>query len=476
MTATLFPIFADLRDRAVLVVGGGAVARRKVAALLEAGARVIVGAPTLDDALEALAATGRITHLAGEFEPEWLDTVWLAIAATDDPAVNRSVAAAGDARRIFVNVVDVAALSSFQVPAVVQRGPLAIAISSGGAAPMLARALREKFETEIDESWGALASLFAEARDAIRQARPDLSERRAWFSGVLRGPIPDLLRRGRIESARIRLQASLAARKPQHRGRVALVGAGPGDAGLLTLRALRLLNEADVILHDRLVSAEVLSLARRDAERIEVGKEAGHHHTTQARIHELMLEHARAGRFVVRLKGGDPFVFGRGGEELEVLRAHRVDYEVVPGVTAALACAAYAGVPLTHREHADSVRFVTAHGKDESSSPDWPALAKERQTLAIYMGVSGLERLQRELIAHGRSPATPFALVENGSRRAQRVVTGTLAELHARAVGHQVGSPALLLLGETAALANSLHWFGAPPLAAAPAVPIPQAA
>jgi uroporphyrin-III C-methyltransferase/precorrin-2 dehydrogenase/sirohydrochlorin ferrochelatase len=231
-----------------------------------------------------------------------------------------------------------------------------------------------------------------------------------------------------------------------------------------------------VILHDRLVSAEVLSLARRDAERIEVGKEAGHHHTTQARIHELMLEHARAGRFVVRLKGGDPFVFGRGGEELEVLRAHRIDYEVVPGVTAALACAAYAGVPLTHRDHADSVRFVTAHGKDETSSPDWPALAKEHQTLAIYMGVSGLERLQRELIAHGRSPATPFALVENGSRRAQRVVTGTLAELHARAVGHRVGSPALLLLGETAALANSLHWFGAPPLAAAPAVPIPQAA
>jgi uroporphyrin-III C-methyltransferase/precorrin-2 dehydrogenase/sirohydrochlorin ferrochelatase len=207
MTAILFPIFADLRDRAVLVVGGGAVARRKVAALLEAGARVIVGAPALDDTLEALAATGRITHLAGEFVADWLDAVWLAIAATDDPAVNRAVAAAGEARRIFVNVVDVASLSSFQVPAVVQRGPLAIAISSGGAAPMLARALREKFETEIDESWGALASLFAEARDAIRQARPDLSERRAWFSGVLRGPIPDLLRRNIAGASRLSVPA-----------------------------------------------------------------------------------------------------------------------------------------------------------------------------------------------------------------------------------------------------------------------------
>jgi uroporphyrin-III C-methyltransferase/precorrin-2 dehydrogenase/sirohydrochlorin ferrochelatase len=255
-------------------------------------------------------------------------------------------------------------------------------------------------------------------------------------------------------------------------GRVALVGAGPGDAGLLTLRALRLLNQADVILHDRLVSRDVLALARRDAERIEVGKQAGNHHTTQARIHELMLHHARAGRFVVRLKGGDPFVFGRGGEELEVLRAAGIDYEVVPGVTAALACAAYAGVPLTHRDHADSVRFVTAHGADEMLSPDWSGLAKERQTLAIYMGVAGLERLQRELIVHGRDPATPFALIENGSRPHQRVIVGALANLSERATRHAVRSPALLLLGETAGLAAQLHWFGAAPIGDAPALDV----
>ena len=236
------------------------------------------------------------------------------------------------------------------------------------------------------------------------------------------------------------------------------------------MRALRLLNEADVILYDRLVSADVLRLARRDAERIEVGKRVGgDHQATQDRIHALMLKHARDGKFVVRLKGGDPFVFGRGGEELEVLRAAGIGYEVVPGVTAALACAAFAGVPLTHREHAQSVRFITAMGsykagKDSTNSPDWSALAKERQTLAIYMGVAGLDELQRELIAHGRDPATPFALIENGSRPNQRVVAGTLSNLAERAAEHQVRSPALLIIGEVAALSERLHWFGRAPL------------
>jgi uroporphyrin-III C-methyltransferase/precorrin-2 dehydrogenase/sirohydrochlorin ferrochelatase len=247
---------------------------------------------------------------------------------------------------------------------------------------------------------------------------------------------------------------------------VLLVGAGPGDPGLLTLRALRALNEADVILHDRLVSAEVLELARRDAERIEVGKQAGHHHTTQEGIHALLLEHARAGRRVVRLKGGDPFVFGRGGEELEFLRAHGIPYEVVPGVTAALACAAYAGVPLTHRDHAQSVRLVTAHCRGSRDTLDWAALARERQTLAVYMGVGELATLREQLLAHGRAASTPFALVENGSRPEQRVVTGTLATLPERAAAHAVRSPALLILGEVAALAGALAWFGQPPLGA----------
>ena len=249
-------------------------------------------------------------------------------------------------------------------------------------------------------------------------------------------------------------------------GSVALVGAGPGDPGLLTLRALRLLEEADVILHDRLVSDEVLRLASRDAERICVGKEAGDHRTTQERINALLVEHARAGKRVVRLKGGDPFVFGRGGEELEFLRTHGIDYEVVPGITAALACAAYAGVPLTHREHAQSLRLVTAHCKASLDTLDWAALAQERQTLAVYMGASMLDTLQAQLIAHGRDASTPFALVENGSRSEQRVVTGMLSQLAARAQLHRIRAPALLIVGEVAAFADTLHWFGAAPLGA----------
>jgi len=255
-----------------------------------------------------------------------------------------------------------------------------------------------------------------------------------------------------------------------------LVGAGPGDPGLLTLHALSALNEADVILHDRLVSTEVLDLARRDAERIEVGKQSGHHHTTQEGIHALLLTHARAGRRVVRLKGGDPFVFGRGGEELEFLREHGIAYQVVPGITAAVACAAYAGVPLTHRDHAQSVRFLTAHCQSSRDTLNWAALAQERQTLAVYMGVAELGVLQARLLAHGRAASTPFALIENGSRAEQRVVTGSLENLLERALAHQVRSPALLILGEVAALASTLAWFGAPPLGAAVhELPVPVA-
>jgi uroporphyrin-III C-methyltransferase/precorrin-2 dehydrogenase/sirohydrochlorin ferrochelatase len=474
----LFPLYADLQGRTVLVVGGGTVARRKVQALIESGAVVRVGAPQLESHLAQLATAGRIEHLVGEFDPAWLDSAWFVVAATDAVAVNRAVAEAAAARRLFANVVDDAELSSAQLPAVVRRGALQIAISSAGAAPMLARALREKLETELDESLGPLTELLAAWRGRIKRRLPDLAARRGFFSRILAGTVPAALRAGNLRAARRALVTELVATEARPRGRVALVGAGPGDAGLLTLRALRLLNEADVILHDRLVSPEVLNLARRDAERIEVGKQVGgDHHATQARIHALMLEHARAGRSVVRLKGGDPFIFGRGGEELEVLRAARIPYEVVPGITAALACAAYAGVPLTHREHAQSVRFITATGshqpdKNEKNSPDWSALATDRQTLAIYMGVAGLDELQRELIAHGRNPATPFALVENGTRREQRVVTGTLAELPERARAHSVRSPALLILGEVAALANSLQWYGSPPLTGAPTEPV----
>ncbi len=462
----LFPLFADLRSRRVVVVGGGAVARRKVEPLLESGAAVVLGAAELRDAtLRQWVAEGRIAWLPGVFHERWLDGAWLVIAATDNADTNRAVVQAADARRILANVVDDTHASRFHVPARVQRGPLQIAISSGGGAPMLARLVRERLEAQFDASFGLLAQFLAQRRTRIRARWPDTAQRRSAFARLLDGPLQGLLRRGNRFAAEHAFETALKdAGTATARGSVALVGAGPGDPGLLTLRALRVLNEADVILHDRLGTDQVLPLARRDAEKVEVGKRAGGVGMSQDAINALLVAHARAGRRVVRLKGGDPFVFGRGGEELEVLRAHGIDYEVVPGITAALACAAYAGVPLTHREHAQSVRLVTVHHRDSLDTVDWASLAAERQTLAVYMGVAALGTVQGQLLAHGRGASTPFALVENGSRPEQRVVTGTLGELAATARLHAVVSPALLILGEVAAFADTLHWFGAAPL------------
>jgi uroporphyrin-III C-methyltransferase / precorrin-2 dehydrogenase / sirohydrochlorin ferrochelatase len=467
----LYPLFADLSGRQVLVVGGGVVGERKVAALLDAGARVTVGAPELTPTLHGWVEQGQLLWRSGRFEEAWLDGVWLVIAATDDAALHGRIAALAEGRHLFANVVDDAALSSFHVPAVIDRAPITIAISSGGHAPMLARLLRERLETLIDPVMAPLASLLGDMRHRIRARLPDLTARRRFYDRLIRGHVQSLLRRGQLALAEEAANRLLEAADVSPVGSVVLLGAGPGDPGLLTLKGLRALNEADVILHDRLVSAEVLALARRDAERIEVAKQAGNHHTTQQQIHALLLQHAAAGRRVVRLKGGDPFVFGRGGEELEFLRAHGIPYEVIPGITAALACAAYAGVPLTHRDYAQSVRLVTAHCQNSVDKLDWPALAQERQTLAVYMGTSELPALQQQLLTHGRASTTPFALVENGTRAEQRVITGTLSTLVESAAAHEVRSPALLIIGEVASLASQLAWFGRPPLGIARCLP-----
>jgi uroporphyrin-III C-methyltransferase/precorrin-2 dehydrogenase/sirohydrochlorin ferrochelatase len=464
----LYPLFADLAGRTVLVVGGGEVALRKIAALLAAGAAVRVGAPALHPQLAQWAAQGRIRHVPGFFHEDWLERVWLVIAATDDAGTNRQVAAAAGARRIWTNVVDDAALSSVHVPAVVDRAPVQIAISSGGTAPMLVRRLRERLEATLDHALGPLAALLGRYRRRIRARVRDAGARRALYQRALDGPMTAALRRGDGAAAERALRRLLrgGASAPMC-GSVALVGAGPGDPGLLTLNALRRLNEADVILYDRLVGRDVLELARRDALRIDVGKRAGERGMPQAAIHALLLEHARAGRRVVRLKGGDPCVFGRGGEELEFLRAHGVPYEVVPGVTAALACAAYAGVPLTHRDHAHVVQFATARGRTTLDALDWRALAAPRRTLALYMGAAELDGIRRQLLAHGRGADTPFALVENGTCADQRVIVGRLDELAALARAHALRPPALLIVGEVAALASRLAWFGAAPITAA---------
>jgi uroporphyrin-III C-methyltransferase/precorrin-2 dehydrogenase/sirohydrochlorin ferrochelatase len=466
-----FPLFADLRGQRVLVVGGGEVAERKVRLLLEAGARVELVAPDLTEwlqhRLETRTRGGRrgrgqdaVDWLALEFDPTQLAGATLVVAATSDSAVNARVAATARERQVLVNVVDDAELSSFIVPAIVDRSPLVIAISSGGVAPVLARHVRERLESLLDESLGTLAGLLQRWRDRIKRTLPDLDARRRFYAAVVRGPVAANLRRRQADAAEQALAKMLE--QPQHeaRGSVVLVGAGPGDPGLLTLNALRALQDADVILHDRLVSDEVLALARRDARTITVGKAARAQSVPQERIHQLMLEHARAGRRVVRLKGGDPFVFGRGGEELEFLAANGIPFEVVPGITAALACGAYAGVPLTHRDHSQSLRLVTAHCGESIDTLDWVALAQERQTVAFYMGVAGLATIGARLRQHGREATTPVAIIENGSRPDQRVTLATLDALEDLAACGGIQSPALLVVGEVAALAGRLHWFG----------------
>ena len=470
-----FPLFADLRGRRVLVVGGGEVAERKIRLLLEAGARVEVVAPELNEWLSGRWATdaarrdpgasaaASLAWIATQFEESQLRGAVLAVAATNDREVNAQVARAARAMELLANVVDDAELSGFIVPAIVDRSPLVIAVSSGGTAPVLARLLRERIEALVDESVGTLASLLERWRSRIKAALPDVARRRRFYESAVRGEAALHVRRGRTADAERWLARELDRPNAAETGSVALVGAGPGDPGLLTLRALRALQEAEVILHDRLVSEEVLALARRDATRIEVGKRARGCSVAQERIHELMLEHARAGRRVVRLKGGDPVIFGRGGEELEFLVAHRIPFEVVPGITAAIACGAYAGIPLTHREHASSVRFVTAHRSDSLSARDWAALAAERQTLCLYMGVSGLTEVGANLIAHGRRGDTPVAIVENGSRPDQRVTLARLDELGDLAARGGLRTPAMVMVGEVASLAASLHWFGEEP-------------
>ncbi|WP_049622494.1 siroheme synthase CysG [Frateuria defendens] len=457
----LYPLFADLKGLPVLVIGGGTVAERKVAALLAAGARVRVGAPQLNPALAGLADAGTVAWLDGGYRPAWLDGVWLAIAATDDRALNARVAADAAERRLLVNVVDDAALSRFHVPAVIDRSPLLVAISTAGAAPALARRLRETLERLLDHALGALVTLAQRHRPRIVHRFPDLAERRGFYDWLYDGPVLSLLRRARpVEAEHAVLDALRTRDAAPAKGSVTLVGAGPGDPGLLTLQALRALNQADVILHDQLVGADVLAMARRDAECIDVGKRCAGRHVPQDHTHRLMLAHAQAGKRVVRLKGGDPFVFGRGGEEMAFLRRHGIDCEIVPGITAAVACAAYAGIPLTHRDHAQSVCLLTAHGKDAADTLDWHALANPRQTLAVYMGVERIDMLTARLLEHGRRADTPFALIENGTLPRQRVIAGPLHALPALARRHKVGTPALVIIGEVAAMAHDHAWFG----------------
>ncbi|HDZ8837713.1 uroporphyrinogen-III C-methyltransferase [Aeromonas veronii] len=457
------PIFCRLDNKPVLLVGGGEVAERKARLLLDAGARLTVVAPELDPELAELAANGSIEWLAGEFAPAQLAGKWLVVAATDQREVNALVYQSANQARIFANVVDDPKRSSFIMPSIIDRSPLMVAISSGGKAPVLARLLREKLEALLPQHLGAVATFAGSLRERVKARFASMGERRRFWERLLGADrLGQALARGDSASAN-QLADSLFADESQTGGEVVLVGAGPGDPGLLTLHALRQMQQADVVVYDRLVSDEVMALVRRDAKRIFVGKQAGNHCVPQEGINQLLLEEAQKGQRVVRLKGGDPFIFGRGGEELETLVGTGIGFQVVPGITAASGCAAYAGIPLTHRDHAQSVRFVTAHGKGGARDLDWPLLAKDKQTLVFYMGLSSCATIREQLLAHGKASNTPVALIERGTQPYQRVIRGTLDELPALAVG--VESPALIMVGSVVTLADRLAWFGAAPQA-----------
>ncbi|MBL0634352.1 siroheme synthase CysG [Aeromonas dhakensis] len=452
------PIFCRLDNKPVLLVGGGEVAERKARLLLDAGAQLTVVAPELDPELAELAASGSIEWLAGEFAPQQLAGKWLVVAATDRREVNALVYQSANQARIFANVVDDPKRSSFIMPSIIDRSPLMVAISSGGKAPVLARLLREKLEAMLPQHLGAVAAFAGSLRDRVKTRFASMGERRRFWERLLGADrLGQALARGDHASAH-QLADTLFAEESKAHGEVVLVGAGPGDPGLLTLHALRQMQQADVVVYDRLVSDEVMALVRRDAKRIFVGKQAGNHCVPQEGINQLLLEEAKKGQRVVRLKGGDPFIFGRGGEELETLVGSGIGFQVVPGITAASGCAAYAGIPLTHRDHAQSVRFVTAHGKGGAQDLDWPLLAKDRQTLVFYMGLSSCATIREQLLAHGKGGDTPVALIERGTQPSQRVIRGTLDQLPELAVG--VESPALIMVGSVVTLADQLAWFG----------------
>jgi uroporphyrin-III C-methyltransferase/precorrin-2 dehydrogenase/sirohydrochlorin ferrochelatase len=458
-----FPVFFDLKAQKVLIVGGGEVALRKVALLERTGAAITLVAPVVAPELAQRAAAGRLTLRVREFVPDDLDGSRLVIVATSRRAVNRWVAALSEARAIPVNVVDDRDASRFIVPAIIDRDPVLVAVSTAGASPVLARRLRERLEAFIPQRFGALAAWLRDLRRGAARRLPGTPARRRYFEALIDGPAARRFLAGDARGAMQIAQQLLATAAGAARGagEVTLVGAGPGDPELLTLKALRALQDADLILHDRLVPDAVLDLARRDAERICVGKTGGGDSTPQTLINQLLIEHARAGRRVVRLKGGDPFIFGRGGEELEALTQAGIDFAVIPGITAAIGCAAYAGIPLTHRDYAHSVSFVTGHADPLGRDPDWRALAMPGMTAVFYMGLGRLGHIVERLHAHGAPATRPVAVISRGTTADQRVIAATLGTIEAACAGANLPSPTLLIVGEVAGLQASLAWVHA---------------
>lgn len=454
------PLFTLLKNRRCVVVGGGAIALRKARLLAKTGAKVFVIAPQIESELAQLAKDSGGECALRSYQSSDIDSTALVIAATDDEAVNAQVSNDAQARHVPVNVVDNPALCSVILPSIIDRSPIMIAIGSAGQSPVLVRQLRAKLESLIPAAYGRLAHLVGNFRQKAAQKFPDVDTRRKFWEEILEGPVAEFVLAGREDVAEAELAQRLNAGKIKDEiGEVYLVGAGPGDPDLLTFKALRLMQKADVVLYDRLVAPEIVDLTRRDAEKLYVGKARSDHAVPQGEINQLLVDLALQGKKVLRLKGGDPFIFGRGGEEIEKLAEHNIPFQVVPGVTAASGCAAYSGIPLTHRDYAQSVRFVTGHLKNNTTDLPWNELVHVNQTVVFYMGLVGLNDICTQLVAHGRAAETPIALIQQGTTRHQRVLTGTLADMPARVQNSGIKAPTLIIVGEVVNLHDKLAWF-----------------
>ena len=456
----LLPIFLNIKNKKCVVVGGGEVAFRKATLLLRAGADLNIVAPVLSDELRKLCVDTNCAITAREFEQADINNAILVVAATDDLKTNERVSVIASTLNIPVNVVDQPHLCSFIMPSIVDRSPIVVAISSGGSSPILTRKLKELNEAMIPGRIDKLAELLGSFRGRVKSEINDFSARIRFWENVLDSEIPELVYNGQDDEARSALDNWLTNPKNDRvGGEVYLVGAGPGDPDLLTLRALRLMHKADVVLYDRLVSPEVLLKLRPDAQKIYVGKRRADHAVPQETINEMLVRLAEEGNRVLRLKGGDPFIFGRGGEELESLAAAGIPFQVVPGITAASGCASYAGIPLTHRDYSQSVRFLTGHTRDGRVSLEWDLLVKEQQTLVFYMGLAGLPDICDQLLKHGMPSSTPVAVIQQGTTQTQKVVVGNLDRIADLAVEKEVQAPTIIIIGEVVRLQESLSWF-----------------
>jgi uroporphyrin-III C-methyltransferase/precorrin-2 dehydrogenase/sirohydrochlorin ferrochelatase len=456
----LLPIFLNIKNKKCVVVGGGEVAFRKATLLLRAGADLHIVAPLVSDELRKLRVDRDCTITLKKIEEADLNDAVLVVAATDDLEINERVSVIASKLNIPVNVVDQPHLCSFIMPSIVDRSPIVVAISSGGTSPILTRKLKELNETMIPGRIDKLAELLGSFRGRVKNEIDDFSERIRFWENVLDSEIPELVYNGQDDEARSALDNWLT--NPQSDrvgGEVYLVGAGPGDPDLLTLRALRLMHKADVVLYDRLVSPEILLKLRPDAQKIYVGKRRADHAVPQETINEMLVRLAKEGKRVLRLKGGDPFIFGRGGEELESLAAAGIPFQIVPGITAASGCASYAGIPLTHRDYSQSVRFLTGHTKDGRVPLEWDILVKEQQTLVFYMGLAGLPFICDQLLKHGMSSTTPAAVIQQGTTQNQKVVVGSLDRIAGLAVEKEIQAPTIIIIGEVVKLQKSLSWF-----------------